>query len=165
MPRRSFSPRESRANEGGGQGVPGLDFLVGEHDGQDPVVFEHAVHLAEGCRHLALVIGLGEVFFLAPHVREAGDIGDGLVVFVGQFIGEELGVNVAQAAFHPDVEEIRTFGVHHVVVIGRVHIDVVHALVCAMGQIGGTSPVYVNRRTAGLIQEPLLVALGKLGDP
>ncbi len=50
---------EAGADEGGGQGVPGLDPLVGEHDGEDAVRVQHAMHLAEGGGHLAFVVLFG----------------------------------------------------------------------------------------------------------
>ena len=87
---------------------------------------ENAVHLAEGRGHFVLVILLGQVFFLAPHAFKTSGVGHGFVIFVGQFVGEEFGEEVADAALEPDVEEVGQFGVLHVVVVGRVYGNVVY---------------------------------------
>ena len=156
---------EPGANERRGQRVPRLDFLVGKHDGQHAAIREHAVHLAERPRHLALVIGLGQVLLLAAHIGEPGDIGHGLVVFVREFIGEELGVDVAQAAFHPHVEEIRALRVHHVVVIRRVCIDMLDAAVRAMFKIRRAPPPDLDRHVLRLTGEPAAVPARQLRNP
>ena len=115
---------EPRADEGGSQGVPRGHLFVGEHHGEAAVVTQDAVHLAERRGHLALVVGLRQIAFLAAQAGEARRVSDRLVVLVGQFVAEEVGEEVADAALEPDVEEVGKLGVLDVVVVGWVHGDV-----------------------------------------
>ncbi len=52
-------------------------------------------------------------------------------------VTEEIGVQMAHAAFEPDVEKVREFGVHDVVVVGRVHANVVDGAALGLAQVGG----------------------------
>ena len=64
----------------------------------------------------------------AAHTCKAGWIGDGFVVLVGQFVGEEFGEEMADAALEPDVEEVGQLGVLHVVVVRWVYGNVIDAI-------------------------------------
>ena len=123
---------EAGADEGGGEGVPRLDAFVGEHDGEHAVVAQHAVHLAEGGGHLALVVLFGQLLLLlhaALAVVEARRIGDRFVVLVCQRVCEKTRQNVADRAFQPDIEKVGEFGIIDIVVIGWVHRDISHGRV------------------------------------
>jgi hypothetical protein len=79
-----------RADESRGECIPRFDALVREHDGEDALGPQDAVHFAERRRHLALVILLGQVLLFAPHALKASRIGHGFVVFVGQLGGSTV---------------------------------------------------------------------------
>ena len=88
--------------------------------------------------------------FLAAEPRR---VGDRLVVLVGEMAAEELGEDVAGGALEPDIEEIREFGIHDIVVIGRVHDHGVDAAVCDMVQaVAGLAGNRDPRRLPGFEQ-------------
>jgi len=66
---------------------------VGEHDRQDAVIAQNPSALGEDRRHLRLVVGVGQLFAAGAELREAGGVGYGLVLFVGQLGFEEVGMN------------------------------------------------------------------------
>ena len=115
---------ESCADELGRERVPRLNFFVREHHGERAVGMEDAVHFAERGEHFAFVILLGEFFLFASDVFKARGIGDGFIVLVRQFVAEKLWKEVTDASLEPDVEKVREFGIHHVVIVRRINGDV-----------------------------------------
>ena len=103
--------------------VPRLGALVGEHDRHYAVVAQDPLGLREDRRHLRLVVGVRELLATLAHVREARQIGDRLVLLIGQLGGEQLRMDQPERALLPDVEEVRQLGIHDVVVVRRVDAD------------------------------------------
>ena len=106
-------------------------------------------------RHALLIVASGERpgAFLAAEPRR---VGDRLVVLVGEMAAEEPGEDMAGGALEPDIEEVRKFGIHDIVVIGRVHDHGVDAAVCDMVEaVAGLAGDRDPRRFPGL-EQPLL---------
>lgn len=109
---------ETGLDQGREERLPGLLLLVGEHDGQDAVIPEHATTLGEGVRHLPAIEGAGLELRLAgravalPLSAAHGAIAmtaqvDNCLVVVRTEIGREpLRAPMALRALQPDVEEV-----------------------------------------------------------
>ena len=142
---------EACADERGREGVPRFDFFVREHYGECAVRMEDAVHLAERGEHFAFVILLGEFFLFAPDAFKARGVGDGFIVLVGEFVAEKFWKEVSDAALEPDVEKVRKFGIHHVVIVRWVNCDVLNSAICITNQV--TSRILNNLNSTDWIRK------------
>ena len=66
-----------------------------ELDGHYAVVAEDSVVFGEGEGHFCFVVLVGEFFGADTHVAEAGGVGDGFAIFVGEVGPVEFGEDVA----------------------------------------------------------------------
>jgi len=158
---------EAGVDERRGQRVPGVHLLVGEHHRQHAVGPEQAAALAEGSRHLALVVLAGQLAGAAAQPGEAGRVGHRLVLLACQRGGEPLWIVVPECPLEPNVEEVGELGVLDVVVVGRVDADQVDGVVREMREaagvsLGDTEPL--DRRATGALPERETGRLGQPGD-
>ena len=131
---------------------------MGEHEGHHPVRLEDPLTLREDGSHALLIVAtrtrLGALLTL-----ESSHIGDRLVVLIGQVAAEEFREDVASCPLEPDVEEVRQFRVHDVVVVRGIHddrvdagvLDVIEAVAGLAGDRDG------RRGSVGLIAEEFAV--------
>ena len=162
---------EAGLDETRGQRVPGAGRLVREHQRHYAVGLQNPPALGEDGRHALLVVAPGQRSG-ARLARKAGRIGDRLVFLVGQLPAEQLRKDVAGSALEPDVEEVRQLGVHHVVVVRRIHddgidarvIDVVEAVARLAGDGDGRSRGRRRRSRFGHIEQIAGIAGGGGAD-
>ena len=171
---------EARLDESGYQRVPSAGGLVREHDGHDAVVLDDAAALDEDLPHLGVVIVGGQIArgLVAGYcpITKARRTGDGLVYLVRQVWLTKVGIDVANGALQPNVEEVGELRVVDVVVIGRVEHDGVHTarrnvqiLRETESDLGRRSDVVVNggsavsREKCALVLRGGRIAICKLG--
>ena len=71
----------------------------------------------------AILVFKASKYFRTFFALEPSYIRDRLIVLIGQVPAEHLRETMAGGTLEPDIKKIRQFGVHNIVVVGRVHDD------------------------------------------
>ncbi len=133
-------------DKGHRQRVPGLGLLVGEHHHHHPVIGKQTMQAAEGGPHLALIIAASQLASALLALKQR-HICHRLLLLVSHSGAVKVRKYLPQKPLLPHIEKVRALGIHHVVIVRRVHHDDIHRAVgrVAIGRRIALCHLYLRR--------------------